>query len=64
MNLHFTKISSIKLILCLLFIGSSYLVSGQQIYRYTNSTLGAPFSVLPNASATNLTRVNGTDIPA
>ncbi len=64
MNSHFTKLSSIKIFLCLLLIGSAHIVSAQQIYKYTNATSGAPFSVASNATGSNLTRVNGTNIPA
>ena len=35
-----------------------------QIYRYTNATSGAPFSVAANAVGSNLTRVNGVGTPA
>lgn len=64
MNTSLTKRCSIRFILCLLFLGSSYFVSGQQIYKYTNATSGAPFSVAANATGSNLTRVNGASIPA
>lgn len=64
MNTHPTKLNSIKLILCLLLIGATNLVSAQQIYKYTNATSGAPFSVAANATGSNLTRVNGVGIPA
>ncbi|MBL7924480.1 MAG: T9SS type A sorting domain-containing protein [Bacteroidia bacterium] len=48
--------------LLMLCIGT--VVQAQQIYRYTNATNGAPFSVAANASGSNLTRVNGLGIPA
>lgn len=64
MNTHPTKLNNIKLILCLLLIGATNLVSAQQIYKYTNATSGAPFSVAANATGSNLTRVNGVGIPA
>jgi len=64
MNSIITLRQSIKLFLCVLFIGITSSAKAQQIYQYTNATNGSPSAVAANALGSFLTRVNGAGIPA